>query len=438
MALGQIGNPKASRTRVLFLCWGYSIHAQRRIQIFVDDPQFDVCVVSTYDYGFEGARNISLGSSEISFRGPQPVAKTRRLAEWFPVGLREYLIALLRLAWMPFEITRSYRDWKILKSTVRELEPDIIFLQTLQYPSFLAYLLSKDLPIIITFWNGDVTHYAKWTGIEMLIKKKLVVYGIRRATAITVNSHAAFSKCLEHGAMSEKIHLIRYPGADLARFQPGSRDDARRRLVIEKSHVVLCPRGLGQFFNSEVIVQAARRVVGVVPDVLFLFISGVGGKSEWERHMKYAKELGIAGNLRWDGHVPWEEMPIYYHCANVMVSILEKDSMSNCMIEAMACGVPVVLSDTPQSREWVQDGQNGLLCNPHDADECADKILTVLKDSGDLRRQFAAFNLEKVSREANSMVNSERIKQLVKDLVHRKELVRSEEGAIICGGVYEK
>lgn len=432
MAFEQRSGTAHSRTRVLFLCWGYSIHAQRRLQIFVNDPQFDVAVVSTYDYGFKGARNIRLGAAEINPGESQAATHKYRLTAWLPPGVRERLRKTVKLFGVAFELIQAYSDLRTLKAAVREFRPELIFLQTLQYPSFLAYFLPVHLPIVITFWNGDVTHYAKWTGIEMLLKKHLVVYGIKRARAITVNSLAARRKCLEHGAMPEKIHLIRYPGADLTRFRPGPRDGARRRLAIDKSQVVLCPRGLGKFFNSDVIVEAARVVVRETPDVLFLFISGVGGRSEWDRHVRRAKELGITDNLRWDGQVPWEEMPIYYQCANVMVSILAKDSMPNCMIEAMACDVPVVLSDTPQSREWVVDGTNGFLCQPRDPVECAAKILQVLRGSGDLAQRFSSINLSLVASEANSAVNSERIKQLVSDLIRDKELARSTEASIKC------
>jgi hypothetical protein len=42
------------RKKILFLAWGYSIHAQRRIQIFVNDPLFEVTIVSTFNYQFSG------------------------------------------------------------------------------------------------------------------------------------------------------------------------------------------------------------------------------------------------------------------------------------------------------------------------------------------------------------------------------------------------
>jgi glycosyltransferase involved in cell wall biosynthesis len=270
--------------------------------------------------------------------------------------------------------------------------------------------------MLVTFWNGDVTHYAKWTGIEMILKKCIVTYGVRRADAITVNSRWALEKCQEHGASPRKTRLIRYPGVDLSRFRPGHQDVARKRLKISASPVVLCPRGLGSFFNSDVIIEAAAQVVHHFPDVLFLFISGVGGQEEWRRHMKRARDLEISENVRWDGQVPWEEMPGYYQSANVVVSILNNDSMPNCMIEAMACGVPVVLSDTPPYREWVTNGVNGFLCPSRDSVACASRIVEILRDPDGLVARFSAINQETIGREANSKINCEKIKTLVRSL----------------------
>jgi glycosyltransferase involved in cell wall biosynthesis len=421
-----------SSTRVLFLCWGFSIHARRRIQIFVDDPAFQVAVVSTFDYAFPNAMNVKLSGASINPSSSSAGAPRRFLRSWLSPALKEKLVPIRTLLGLGSEVLSAWRDFMTLRETVDGFRPDVVFLQTLQYPSYLAYGLSGSTPTVITFWNGDVTYYAKWTGLEMLAKRRLVLHGITRATAITVNSKTAFEKCLEHGATADKLHLIRYPGADLTRFKPGSREGAGQKIAVSAQKVVLCPRGLGSFFNSDVIVEAAAHVIRQVPSVLFLFISGVGGQAEWERHVARGQELGFANNLRWDGQVAWEDMPAYYQCADTMVSIKTNDSMPNCMIEAMACGVPVIMSNTPQNREWVVDGTNGFLCQPRDPVECAAKILRVLQDDGNLAKQFASINLSRVASEANSAVNSERIKQLVKDLVPDKESARSKQHSITC------
>jgi glycosyltransferase involved in cell wall biosynthesis len=412
----------AARLRVLFLCWGYSIHARRRVQIFIDDPRFDVTVVSTHDYAFAGARNVLLGAARPAPGAAMGTVTAARswMASVIPAPVRVLLRKAVNLLGVLFELRTMKRDLATLREAVRAADPHVVFLQTLQYPSFLAYRLPRELPMIVTFWNGDLTYFEKWTGLEMLAKKRLVVHGLGRVNAITVNSQTAFDAAVGLGADAAKMTLVRYPGADLARFFPRSRDEARKKLGIAARRVVLCPRGLGLFFNSDVIVAAAAEVVARHPDTLFLFISGVGGAEEWSRHLKLAGGLGIAGALRWDGQIPWEDMPWYYSASDVMVSVKTADSCPNCMLEAMACGIPVVMSDTSQNREWIQDGASGFLCPPRDPAIIAGRINRVLDDDGAMTGRFAQACLDKVRRDANSAINVEVIKSLVVDLAGRR------------------
>ncbi len=404
--------------RLLILCWGYSIHARRRAQLFIDDPRFEVTVVSTHDYAFANANNVLLTAAKRA-----PVIATnagKRPSSLLPAPVRAFARQLLNLLGLASELRTMARDLATLRETVRQVRPDALLLQTLQYPSFLAYRLPREIPMAVTFWNGDLTYFAKWTGVEMLTKKRLVMHGLRRVNAITVNSRTALDAAVSLGAAADKITLVRYPGADLELFYPHPKDQARERLRIGARHVVLCPRGLGTFFNSDIIVEAAAKMISRHPDTLLLFISGVGGREEWERHIKLADRLGIAEKMRWDGQIPWEDMPWYYCAADVMVSVKTADSCPNCMIEAMACGTPVVMSDTPQNREWIEDGTNGFLCPPRDPGVIADRILKLLDGQHDLVERFARICLDKVRRDANSAINVTRIKDLVAGLAERQ------------------
>ncbi len=407
--------------RLLILCWGYSIHARRRAQIFIDDPRFEVTVVSTHDYAFVNAENVLLTAAQ---QGPTAATEARKGASTLiPVPIRVFLKRLSNLLGLAFELRTMIRDLDALVETARRLKPDVLLLQTLQYPSFLAYRLPQELPLAVTFWNGDLTYFAKWTGLEMLAKKRLVVHGLRRANAITVNSRTAFDAAVGLGAEPGKITLVRYPGADLGLFHPRPKDKARERLHIGERRVVLCPRGLGAFFNSDIILEAAARVVSRHPDILLLFISGVGGQEEWERHLRLAQRLGIADKMRWDGQIPWEDMPWYYCAADVMVSVKTADSCPNCMLEAMACGTPIVMSDTQQNREWVEDGVNGFLCPPRDPEAVGNRIAKILENEGNIVDAFARICLDKVRRDANSAINVARIKDLVARLAERERHV---------------
>lgn len=406
--------------KLLILCWGYSIHARRRVQIFIDDPRFDVTVVSTYDYAFKGAENVLLGAGKKQVpEGEIKGAVRQSLFSLLPASTRAFLQSILNLLMIGPELLGMRRDLLTLRSVVERKRPDMVLLQTLQYPSFLAYLLPRNMPMAVTFWNGDLTYFAKWTGLEMLLKKQMVVHGLKRMNAITVNSQTAFDAGVSLGADPKKMTLIRYPGADLERFKPKSKQEARKRLGITARHVLLCPRGLGNFFNSDIIVEAAAQVSARYPDILVLFISGVGGEEEWIRHLRIADRLGITHNMRWDGQIAWEDMPWYYAAADVMISIKTADSCPNCMLEAMACGIPVVMSNTQQNREWIDDGKSGFLCPPRDANIVADRIHLLLDNHHDIVSEFARICLEKIYEDANSSVNVVRIKNLVAKLASR-------------------
>jgi len=405
--------------KLLILCWGYSIHARRRAQLFIDDPRFDVTVASTYDYAFEGAENVLLGAVKKAEEGDANVSARKSLIRLIPAPVRVFLRSLLNLLKLAVELRDMSRDLATLHAVVSRKQPDVVLLQTLQYPSFLAYRLPADLPMAVTFWNGDLTYFAKWTGFEMLLKKQMVIHGLKRVNAITVNSQTAFDAGVGLGADPKKMTLVRYPGADLTRFHPQSKTEARERLGITSRYVLLCPRGLGTFFNSDVIVEAAARVAERYQDLLVLFISGVGGEEEWARHLQMAERLGIAGTMRWDGHIAWEDMPWYYAVADVMVSVKTADSCPNCMLESMACATPVVMSDTQQNREWIDDGVNGFLCPPRDADIIANRIERLLENRDDMVSEFARICLEKVRENANSSINVARIKDLVAGLASR-------------------
>ncbi len=414
-------------TRALFLTWGYSIHAERRIRLFTDDCEFDVGVVSTYDYKFSKATNYLLTGAEEgrdSVAGYEGSNRRVTLAN-AACFVRERIAKLKsgirkvrcfrerRVAMAVWRLCRelifAVRDFRILRSAIKEFVPDVIFLQTLMYPSYLAYFVSWRIPRIVTFWNGDVVWWAKWSGIERLLKKQIVAFGIRRATAITVNSTAAFNACLGYGIEKSKVHTIRYPGVDFKRFHPIGKAWARQSLGITARQVVFAPRGLAHYLNSDIIVDAASKVIAAYADTLFIFARASSGGELATR----AHERGIERNIRWEGVVPWEQMPLYYCASDVVVSISSNDSTPNCMFEAMACRVPLIMGDIPQIREWVKDEVNGFLVSVRDSDALADRILGVFVNAGSVVEQIVETNYSRVRCEMDSQRNGDLIRRLV-------------------------
>jgi glycosyltransferase involved in cell wall biosynthesis len=417
--LSDSGQRPYSPVRILVLSWGPSIHAWRRIRIFMNDPGFSVTVASTYDFGFERATNVLLNDARRNRQGGftpggTDIGRDCRKGKTLFFENVKNILTRFTLVMLLYDFMKSITDAVILWKAVRKCRPQIIFLQTLIYPCFLAFLLPKSIPIVITFWNGDVTWWSKSNGIERVFKKKLVTYGVRRAKALTVNSNAARDACLGYGASGNKIHLIRYPGVEREWFKPSSKAEAKIALNIGAGKVILCPRGIGGYLNSDVIVESAVDVVKKIPDVLFVFVSGAGSGEVLKQHQDRVKQLGIDRNFRWNGQVLWELMPVYYNASDLMVSISSNDSLPNCMMEALACGTPVIMGDIPQIREWIEDGRNGFLVPPRDPRELSRKIVEVLELPPDRIGRITERGRERAARDFDSSINIVSIKNLVR------------------------
>jgi len=404
---------------MLVLSWGPSIHAWRRIRIFESDPGFSVTVASTHDFGFERAENVLLHDARRSrSRGPSGQGADigdnlrRNISPFIDTAKR----TLARFPSVLFlrDLVKMIKDMTTLRKALARCRPQVVLLQTVLYPCYLAFLLPKSIPIIITFWNGDVTWWAKSEGIEKVFRKKAVTYGVRRARALTVNSNAVRNACLGYGAPDSKIHLIRYPGVERHKFRPSAKVEAKKALNIDAEKVILCPRGVGGYLNSDVIVESAIDVIKAIPGVLFLFVSGAGSGEALRLHQERVKQLGVERNFRWDGQVLWGSMPSYYNASDVMVSISSNDSLPNCMMEALACGTPVLMGDIPQIREWIDDGRNGFLVPPRDPRELSETLLVVLKLPSAKIAGITESGRELVAREFDSSLHASRLKDLVR------------------------
>jgi glycosyltransferase involved in cell wall biosynthesis len=358
MNSGPATRKQAGRIRVLFLAWGYSIHAQRRIRIFSDDPQFEVTVVSTFAYQFPDAAVILLSKAERdghSAKDGEPAGGSEK-GPSFP---RRILAPWILLYKFLLELHDLVKDARILRRTIKKNRPDIIFLQTLLYPGYLVFFADRSIPVIITFWNGDVIWWAKWTGIERLLKKIIVIRGVKRAAAITVNSKTAFNACRSYGKPAENIHLIQYPGVDRTIFFPRDKTAARNHIGQRSSRIILWPRGTGDYLNFDTLLCAGENIIRNYPDLHLIVLFPNRDVDESLRDI--LRQKGIEKNFSLLDKVQFSDMPYYYSAADMMISLSSNDSLPNTMLEAMACGCPVIMGDIPQIREWVADGKNGYL-----------------------------------------------------------------------------
>jgi glycogen synthase len=148
----------------------------------------------------------------------------------------------------------------------------------------------------------------------------------------------------------------------------------RARLVEDDAHLVLFAGRLEYEKGVQTVLHALERLSDLVGPVRFL-VAGVGTYSDELRAL--VDELGLAHRVRFTGFLEERALRLHYAAADVAVAPSLYEPFGLVAVEAMACGTPVVASDTGGLREIVAGG-HGLVFPPQDADQLADRIAQVL------------------------------------------------------------
>lgn len=149
--------------------------------------------------------------------------------------------------------------------------------------------------------------------------------------------------------------------------------------------VVLYAGRLSAEKNVETIVRALRLVADVRP--MHGIICGEGPFGE--RVSALIAELGLADQVRTVGYV--SRLWSFMKRVNVLVSVSVFEGSPNVVLEAMACGCPLIVSEIPAHRELLDDSM-AIFVDPHRPRQVADGIESILNDpAGAAQRAQAAF-----------------------------------------------
>ena len=197
-----------------------------------------------------------------------------------------------------------------------------------------------------------------------------------------------------------RVHLI-WNGVNHAKFSPELRLSRRARnrqaLQLGAQERALLVLGSGWHRKG---VETALRALTKLPSNVCLLVAGK--ESRPGRYQELARDLGIADSrLRWIG--PTSDPLNLYAAADVFLVPSLYDQMPNASLEAMACGLPLVVSSTSGTRDLIHDGQQGFVRDWWEPDDWIDAIVECLAsaESMGVRAQQAVlpFSFERMIRE---------------------------------------
>lgn len=277
-----------------------------------------------------------------------------------------------------------YPYFRGLGKIFREHGVEIVQTRGFNYFSLLWWMvrLQGVRKIVFLEGNSGLLRARSWKKALLRLRAFFLTLPILQVVTVT---NFVKRQLVELGIPERKIEAI-YNGVDLARFcpNPSVRLQWRQEYRLAPEDIVISTISyLRSFKNPHVILEACGRLAERGLPVR-LFVAGTGELLEPMKQL--SRNLGIDDRVYWLGNYGRAEKLLQASDVFVLSSVGE--AIGNVLLEAMACGVPCVATDSGGIPEVIEDGKTGLLAPPLDSGAFADRIQQIIETPG-LMRQMA-------------------------------------------------
>jgi len=321
---------------------------------------FNVTVVSFYDDGIFAA--------EIEARGAVVISLDKR-ERW---DVLQFGFKLLNI--------------------IRKSKPDLLF-SFLDVANLYALFVGKTLKTKV-IW-GIRTSYMDFRQYDWTARwiYRLTTLFSRFANLVITNSLEGKKHHISHG-YSEDNMIVIPNGINTFQFQPV--EDGRQRIraewgINDSATLIGLVGRLDKMKDHPTFLRAAAQVSSQRDDVLFVCVGG-GSEAHASELLALSKSLGLDGHIIWAGDR--RDMPTIYSALDVLVSSSYGEGFPNVIGEAMACGVPCVVTDVGDSAPIV--GDTGWVVPPRSPGALAKAIADVLAMPPEERRALGLLARQRV------------------------------------------
>ena len=259
-----------------------------------------------------------------------------------------------------------------LRRLTHEIKPDLIHAGPIQTCAFIA-ALSGFHPLLAMSWgydlvmDADKSNWMRWA----------TRYTMKRSAFFTSDANVSRDKAIAFGMAPEKTVIFPW-GTDIEYFTAKT---FRRANV--QTFTLFCSRSWEPIYGVDVLAKAFVKVAGANPDVSLLLL---GGGSQGSRIRQILMSGDVLERVHFGGQIAHKDLPRWYHMADLYISPSHVDGSSVTLMEALASGLPCLVSNIPGNREWIEEGVNGWLFRDGDVDDLAGKILNAIKNRSSLQK----------------------------------------------------
>jgi glycosyltransferase involved in cell wall biosynthesis len=288
--------------------------------------------------------------------------------------------------------------WRRLRRFVRRTRPDVI-VAFLSYLSVLTasraagvgtrVVFDVETPVSAFLTDLDYRWARRWH--RPLFAAALRAGCARSDLIVAASQGVAEDLVASFGVRSRCVQVVPNP-VDLAAVAAAAQAPLDEELCARWKHPVIVAAGrLAVAKNYPLLIEAFALLRKRVP--ASLFILGTGGEQAALQQMIHTRGLADSVHLCGFQSNPWK----YIARADVFALTSHYEGFGNVVVEAMACGVPVVATSSPGTRDIVSSGADGLLVERHEPAAVAAALAQIIGD-GDLRQRIVETARRKAER----------------------------------------
>jgi glycosyltransferase involved in cell wall biosynthesis len=302
---------------------------------------------------------------------------------------------IVQISWAGGQSSTHFRDGPKLiaglRKVIKEFTPDLIQAGPIQRSAFLAALTGFH-PLVTMSWGYDLLHDVNngrsWEWATR--------FTLKRSAAMVGDCDTIRHLAIAYGMNPGRI--VTFPwGANLEKYSPCEskpRIAVRQRLGWdENTFVLLSTRSWAPIYAVDDLAHAFVKVARQRPE-LRLFLLGNGPLAP--RIRQIIQNGGVMDQVQFPGQISQAKLPEFYRSADLYISTSHSDGTSISLLESLASGTPVLISNIPGNKEWIREpGEVGWLFEDGDVESLARGILyavenrTQLQEMGRSARKLA-------------------------------------------------
>jgi glycosyltransferase involved in cell wall biosynthesis len=274
---------------------------------------------------------------------------------------------------------RQWHGWmyyaslkKHLIKTIEEFRPDVLLASWAHPDGYAVQRLGKELgiPVAVKCLGSDIHQLLNDK------RKDQVLEALAKCDLVISVSESLRDLIARHGVDRSKIQVV-YNGVDREVFRPMPRGDARRLLKLPQyGKLLLCVAALVPIKRHGDLLQAFRDVIHKHKLEAQLVLVGEGPLRQELTNL--TRRLNISEHVKFAGSCKHDQIPLWVNASDVVCLTSGNEGLPNALVEALACGRPVVATNVGGVSELIESDEYGRLVRMGDVTAIAQALCDVL------------------------------------------------------------